>query len=242
MHSSLYSVIFEYLLTTMINSILDLFYTRICAGCKTPLLQAESLLCTSCHYHLPHTNYHLMNDNPVFKLFWGRVNLNGAAAFLQFRKGGRTQHILHAIKYQNATELGTYMGELYAQQLNQSELFRSVDVIIPVPLHISRERQRGYNQSLLFAKGLGSGLNKEISANNLLRVTATSTQTRKSRFARFINMQEVFTVKQPEQLTNKHILLVDDVVTTGSTLESCAQLLLDKTGCSVSVATIAAAL
>lgn len=242
MHSRICSVIFEYLLVTMINSLLDLFYPRICAGCKTPLLQAESLLCTVCHYHLPHTNYHLWNDNPVYKLFWGRVNLQGAAAFLQFRKGGRTQHILHAIKYQSATELGTYMGELYAQQLCQSELFQSVDVIIPVPLHISRERQRGYNQSLLFAKGLGSGLNKEIAHSNLLRVTATSSQTRKSRFARFINMQEVFTVEQPEQLRNKHVLLVDDVVTTGSTLESCAQLLLDKTGCSVSVVTIAAAL
>lgn len=226
----------------LLHHLLDLFYPRICAGCKSPLLQSEHLLCTSCHFHLPHTHYHLQQDNPVAKLFWGRVPLVAAAAFLQFRKGGRTQHILHAIKYQQAKELGELMGKLYAKQLVTQDTFNNVDVVIPVPLHPSKERQRGYNQSLLFARGLGDEMKREISSQHLLRVTATETQTRKSRYARFMNMKEVFVVEKPHELENKHILLVDDVVTTGSTLESCAQLLIDKTGCSVSVATIAAAL
>ena len=226
----------------LLHHLLDLFYPRICAGCKSPLLQSEHLLCTSCHFHLPHTHYHMQHDNPVAKLFWGRVPLLAAAAFLQFRKGGRTQHILHAIKYQQAKELGELMGKLYAEQLVTQATFKSVDVVIPVPLHPSKERQRGYNQSLLFARGLGDEMKKEISSQHLLRVTATETQTRKSRYARFMNMKEVFVVEKPNELQNKHVLLVDDVVTTGSTLESCAQLLIDKTGCSVSVATIAAAL
>lgn len=226
----------------LLHHLLDLFYPRICAGCKSPLLQSEHLLCTSCHFHLPHTHYHLQHDNPVAKLFWGRVPLLAAAAFLQFRKGGRTQHILHAIKYQQAKELGELMGKLYAEQLVTQATFKSVDVVIPVPLHPSKERQRGYNQSLLFARGLGDEMKKEISSQHLLRVTATETQTRKSRYARFMNMKEVFVVEKPHELQNKHVLLVDDVVTTGSTLESCAQLLIDKTGCNVSVATIAAAL
>jgi ComF family protein len=225
-----------------VHYLLDLFYPRICAGCKTPLLQSEHLLCTSCHFHLPHTYYHMYDDNPVAKLFWGRVPLQAAAAFLQFRKGGRTQHILHAIKYQQAQELGELMGKLYATQLSEHTVFSTADVIMPVPLHRSRERQRGYNQSLLFARGLAEELKKDVSSTHLLRVTATETQTRKSRFARFMNMQEVFTVAQPHELNGKHVLLVDDVVTTGSTLESCAQLLIDQTGCRVSVATIAAAL
>lgn len=225
-----------------LHYLLDFFYPRICAGCKMPLLQSEHVLCTSCHFHLPRTDYHLQHDNPVAKLFWGRVPLVAAAAFLQFRKGGRTQHILHAIKYQQAKELGILMGKLYAEQLLRHETFSKADVVIPVPLHPAKERQRGYNQSLLFARGLGEEMKKEISSQHLLRITATETQTRKSRYARFMNMKEVFVVEQPHELQNKHILLVDDVVTTGSTLESCAQLLMDKTGCSVSVATIAAAL
>jgi ComF family protein len=232
----------ENLSVVMFSDLLNLFYPLSCKACRAPLLKNEYLLCGRCYFHLPFTNYHRDLLNPVFRLFWGRVPLEFATSYLHFRKGGRVQQLLHALKYEGATELGEYLGSLFAGQLKEERTFEGVDSIIPVPLHAARQRQRGYNQSELFARGLSAGFDKPVVTGKLLRLTATETQTRKSRFARYENTREVFSLREPETLYQKHVLLVDDVVTTGATLEACAQLLTKDGGCRLSMATIAAAI
>ena len=226
----------------MLSDFLNLFYPSLCKACGKPLLKNEQVICTHCHYHLPHTGYHTSPDNPVYKLFWGRTNILFAAAFLHFRKGGRVQQLLHQLKYNNCPEIGERLGQLYAFQLERQSCFAPIDVIIPVPLHKNKEKLRGYNQSELFASGLATGLGREVNTVSLLRETATETQTKKSRFARYLNTKEVFAVHEPGKIAGKHVLLVDDVVTTGSTLEACVNVLNRDNLCKVSVATIAAAL
>ena len=226
----------------MLSDFLNLFYPSLCKACGNPLLKNEEVICTYCLYHLPYTGYHTSEHNPVFKLFWGRSQLEFASAFLHFRKGGRVQQLLHQLKYNNCPEIGHHLGLLYSYQLEKESCFSEIDVIIPVPLHKSKQKLRGYNQSELFAKGLGVGLGKQVNTVSLLRETATETQTKKSRFARYLNTKEVFSLYKAEEVQGKHILLVDDVVTTGSTLEACINILNQNGMCKVSVATIAAAL
>ena len=146
---------------------------------------------------------------------------------------------MHQFKYKGVKEIGNLLGEIAGAQLMKSELFKNIDLIVPVPLHKKRLRERGYNQSLCFAEGLATKLNATVEDNNLVRTVATKTQTHKSRFARFENMQEVFMVKDPDRLKNKHILLVDDIITTGSTLEACGIQLLKVEGVKLSIAAIA---
>jgi len=199
----------------------------------------EQLICTDCRYSLPFTNFHLHPDNIVAQQFWGKIDLEGAYALFYFTKGGKVQNLMHQFKYKGVKEIGNLLGNIAGGQLVESGIFRSVDIIIPVPLHKKRMRQRGYNQSACFADGLAQKLNADAEIDNLVRIVATETQTHKSRFARFENMQEVFVVNYPERLINKHVLLVDDIVTTGSTLEACAVQLLKIEGLKLSIATIA---
>lgn len=199
----------------------------------------EHIICTDCRLHLPLTNFHLQPDNIVARQFWGKVNLQGAYALYYFVKGGRVQNLMHHFKYKGMQQIGRVLGNIAGGQLAKSDNFSSADIIIPVPLHKSRLKERGYNQSTCFAEGLAQKLKAVVDNDNLVRVRATETQTHRSRFLRFENMQEVFEVKYPERLLNKHVLLVDDVITTGSTLEACAVQLLKVEGLKLSVATIA---
>jgi ComF family protein len=193
----------------------------------------------NCRYTLPFTNFHLQPDNIVARQFWGKIKLESAYALYYFTKGGKVQNLLHQFKYRGVKQIGNLLGGIAGEQLNKNEIFNTVDIIIPVPLHKKRMRQRGYNQSTCYAQGLAQKLNAVVEENNLVRVIATETQTHKSRFARFENMQEVFIVTNPERLINKHILLVDDIITTGSTLEACGSQLLKIEGLKLSIATIA---
>ena len=177
----------------------------------------------------------------VAQQFWGKINLEAAYAMCYFTKGGKMQHLMHQFKYKGMQKVGNMLGNIAGEQLHKNQIFNSADLIIPVPLHNSRLRKRGYNQSTCFAEGLSEKLNAVVELDNLVRVRATETQTHRSRFARFENMQEVFTLKNPEALKNKHVLLVDDVVTTGSTLEACGAILLEVEGLKLSIATIACA-
>ena len=188
---------------------------------------------------LPFTNFHLQPDNIVARQFWGKVNLEAAYALYYFAKGGKVQNLMHHFKYNGMQQIGVLLGNIAGAQLAKNEVFKTVDVIIPVPLHKKRLKQRGYNQSTCFAEGLAQKLNAIVDESSLIRAKATETQTHKSRFSRFENMQEVFAVINPEKLINKHVLLVDDVVTTGSTLEACAVQLLRIEGLKLSIATIA---
>ncbi len=226
----------------VINWLDDLFwlvYPELCVSCEKPLNTGEKCLCTACRFHLPKTNFHLEQVNPIFKHFWGKVKVEGAAAYFLFTKGEKVQYLIHLLKYKKRKDIGVFLGELYGYDLKKSKLFSSVDVIIPVPLHPKKLRKRGYNQSECFAEGLSQSLKVPYDTKSLKRNTETQTQTRKHRFERFENVNNVFKVIKPEQITGKHILLVDDVITTGSTLVACAEALLEQPGTTVSIATIA---
>jgi len=217
----------------------SLLSPELCSACGESLVANENLICTDCQYNLPFTNFHLFPDNIVAQQFWGKMTLEGAYALYYFNKGGKIQNLMHQFKYKGMHQIGNLLGSIAGAQLATNELFKTIDIIIPVPLHEKRLRQRGYNQSTCFAEGLALQLNAPVENDNLVRIATTETQTRKSRFARFENMQEVFGVKNPGKLVNKHVLLVDDIITTGSTLEACGTQLLKIDGVKLSVAAIA---
>ena len=224
-----------------LSDFVALLFPELCNACGESLVNGEELICTDCRYHLPFTDFHLKADNMVAQQFWGKINLEAAYAMCYFTKGGKIQHLMHQFKYKGIQKIGVMLGNIAGGQLAANPFFSTADVIIPVPLHKSRLRKRGYNQSTCFAEGLSQKLNIPVDENNLVRLRATETQTHRSRFSRFENMQEVFTLKDPEALMNKHVLLVDDIVTTGSTLEACGAELLKVEGLKLSIATIACA-
>lgn len=220
---------------------ISLLFPQLCHACGESLIKGEELICTDCRYNLPFTNFHLQADNMVARQFWGKINLEAAYAMCYFTKGGKMQHLLHHFKYKGIGKIGNILGNIAGKQLAANPVFSKADAIIPVPLHKSRLRKRGYNQSTCFAEGLSEKLNIPVEEHNLLRIRATETQTHRSRFSRFENMQEVFALTNPQALVHKHIILVDDVVTTGSTLEACGSELLKVEGLKLSIATIACA-
>jgi len=224
---------------TYLADFVSLLFPQLCPACGESLMAGEHVICTDCRFNLPFTNFHLQPDNIVARQFWGKVNLEAAYALYYFAKGGKIQNLMHHFKYRGMQQIGVLLGNIAGGQLTKNDIFKTVDIIIPVPLHKKRLRQRGYNQSTCFANGLAEKLNTPVDETSLVRTKATETQTHRSRFSRFENMQEVFAVIEPEKLKNKHILLVDDVVTTGSTLEACAMQLLKIEGVKLSIATIA---
>jgi ComF family protein len=224
---------------TYLADFVALIFPQLCAGCHGSLMANEDILCTDCLYSLPFTNFHLQADNIVAQQFWGKLPVEAAYALYYFNKGGKVQNLVHQFKYNGQQRIGNLLGSIAGKQLRQNIIFTAADMIIPVPLHKSRLNKRGYNQSACFADGLAQELKAIVEIDNLARVTATKTQTHKSRFARFQNMQEVFTVLHPDRLANKHVLLVDDIITTGSTLEACGMELLKVPGLKLSIATIA---
>lgn len=219
--------------------LLTLIFPKLCPACGTELVANEPVICTDCQYNLPLTNFHLVADNIVAQQFWGKINIEAAYALYYFTKGGKVQNLMHHFKYSGMQQIGNLLGNIAGKQLSTNEKFAQVDYIIPVPLHKTRLKERGYNQSTCFANGLAEKLNGVVEENNLIRSRDTQTQTHRSRFARFENMQDVFVVADPQKLENKHVLLVDDIVTTGSTLEACAIPLLKIPGLKLSIATIA---
>lgn len=225
----------------LLSYLTELLFPRLCVVCGDKLIEQEQWICLNCVHHIPRTNFHLDRDNPVARLFYGRANIENATSFFYFSKGSNYQTLLHDMKYKGMKELGKEIGKHFAIDLQQSPEFRSVDIICPVPLHPSKEEKRGYNQSWWIASGIAQQMTKELSSDNLLRTTATETQTRKSRFARWQNVEGIFEVSNPEAFLGKHILLVDDVVTTGATLEACAAAILSATNAKVSIATLATA-
>lgn len=227
------------LLRAYLADFVSLLFPELCHACGESLVDGEELICTDCLYNLPYTNFHQQPDNIVARQFWGKVKTEAAYALFYFTKGGKVQQLMHQFKYKHTPLIGNKLGQLAGGQLNQSKAFQHIDAVIPVPLHKSRLRKRGYNQSACFAEGLAETLNTKVIVHNLVRTKATETQTHKSRFERSVNMQDVFTVNDPDELADKYVLLVDDVVTTGATLESCAAALLTVPGLRLSIATIA---
>jgi ComF family protein len=224
---------------TYIKDFISLVFPEVCLSCGKGLYKNEYRICTQCLYHLPKTGYHLQVDNPVARLFWGRVDIYSAAAQYNFEKGSSVQKLIHHLKYKGQKDIGITLGKWYGGELKESELYKNVDLIIPVPLHKTKERRRGYNQSALFAEGLSEGMGIKHDILSLSRTYASETQTRKSRYNRWKNVETVFHLNNTKALIDKHVLLVDDVVTTGSTLEACSQALAKIPGIKISIATIA---
>jgi len=226
----------------MLNDFLSLVFPKVCYACGKSLFKNEDCICIYCHYHLPKTNFHLDPGNPVMKLFWGRINIHAASSLYLFNKGSKIQHLIHQLKYRGKSEIGISIGRYYGRELKAAPLFSPVTIVVPVPLHKTKLRKRGYNQSEVFAQGLAESLEIEDCRDALIRTRESYTQTKKSRYDRWKNVEGIFHITAPGRLTGKHILLVDDVVTTGSTLEACAGKILEIPGTKVSVVTIASTL
>lgn len=221
--------------------LLDLIYPNLCFICGETLLKSESHICLSCLNNIPRTNYHLLTDNPVEKRFWGKAPIFRGTSFFFFQKGSPFQKLLHELKYKGNKEIGEILGRYAAAELLNSPDFCSIDIIIPIPLHPKRFAQRGYNQSEWISKGLSAVLDKPQNTNTLKRVKQTTTQTKKSVFERFENTEGIFELSGAKELEGKHLLLIDDVLTTGSTLNAAINTLLNIPNVKISIFTLAIA-
>jgi len=223
----------------MYKNILQLIFPNVCINCHQSLVINENLLCLNCQLELPETQYHLTKDNSIEKSLWGKIPFQRAFSFLYFNQEGITQKILHELKYKGNEELAVFLGKIYGQRLKSSNAVQGVDGIMAIPLHPIKLRKRGYNQSEAFATGLAEVLEIPDYSSLLFRKKNTETQTQKSRIERWNNVKSVFGLKNAETIQNKHILVVDDVITTGATIESCINEIMKKSNCKLSIASIA---
>lgn len=228
-------------LKKIFNDTVHLFFPHVCIGCGSDLLTRDSHLCARCFVNLPLTGFAKHQNNPIEKNFWGRISLTAAHAHFYFSKGVVIQQMIHQLKYKNNTEIGIYMGELMAKELMESKRFNDIDALIPLPLFPDKERKRGYNQAAIICEGMSKVMNKPVISGNLIRQRFTETQTKKHRVERWENVEGSFVVKVPSAFKNKHLLLVDDVITTGATLEAASIALLKEPTIKISVAALATA-
>lgn len=222
-------------------AIVRLFFPARCAVCGAPLQTGEEGVCLRCDMEMPRTGYHLHKDNPVERLFWGKFPLERATSYLYYNKGDDFRRLLHALKYAGRQDLGELTGRFMAAELAPSGFFHGVDVIVPVPLHPKRQRSRGYNQSACIARGISAVTGIPVDTLSVVRHKPTETQTRKSTYERWENVAGIFQLTAPHSFTGKHVLLVDDVLTTGSTITACADAFKEVDGVRLSVLTLALA-
>lgn len=222
-------------LPLLIHDLAGLVYPDLCLACHQKLAEEPEGICIHCLSSLPRTFFHQHLDNPIAGIFTGRVNFEKATAYLYFEKKGITQHLLHLLKYKKEPRIGTLLGKLAGRELRESGFINDIDGIIPIPLHPKKLDLRGYNQSLIIGKAMAETSGIRMYSDLVIRNTHTSSQTRKGRFERWTNVKDIFAVTDEEPLRNKHVLLVDDVVTTGSTIEACAQSLWHLPGLKISV-------
>ncbi len=227
------------ILKNIFASTLHLFYPHVCTGCGSDLLQQDNLLCLHCINNLPHTNFAQHNNNPVEKIFWGRIPITAAHSEFYFSKEFLIQQLIHQLKYKNNTAIGFYLGELMGKILLNSNRFNNIDYLIPLPLYPDKEHKRGYNQATIICNGMSEVMNIPVLNDNVIRQKFTETQTRKHRTERWENVEGSFKIKNPETLKGKNILLVDDVITTGATLEACGSVILQTEGAKLYIATLA---
>lgn len=226
-------------LKSPLNDFLHLLFPHICTGCGSDVLEDKEQLCLKCFSELTSTEFFDHADNPVEQTFYGRLAVRNAAAGYFFTKDSLLQHLLIQLKYRNNKDIGVYMGRLLGRMLLQSDRFKDVDAMIPLPLNPRREKKRGYNQATAICQGISEVWEKPIIEKNVIRKVFTETQTQKGRISRWQNMDGVFAISEPTDLQGKHLLLVDDVVTTGATLEACGNEILKVPNTTLSIATLA---
>jgi ComF family protein len=223
----------------VIKAITHLFFPKVCFACGKPISSKLDHICIACRHALPRTSAHTMAENPIERIFWGRLPLEKATSFLKFQKKGRVQHLIHHFKYKRKKEIGETLGALAASELEQDNFFEGIDYLIPVPIHKLKLKKRGFNQSHHIAMGVEETTKIEARYDIIDKVTNTQSQTRKGRFKRWKNVESTFKLKNTENLEGKHLLLIDDVLTTGSTLEACGRELLKIPKLKLSLLTIA---
>ncbi|MDR1680666.1 MAG: ComF family protein [Prevotellaceae bacterium] len=216
-----------------------LIYPKLCEACDEQLGVHERIICSSCLYHLPRTGYWNEPGNPIEQLFWERVQVEHACALFFFKQGNRYRRLLYKLKYEGHREIGIRLGELLGEELKKAPSYQAIEVIVPVPLHPKKQYQRGYNQSELIAEGIAKVTGWKVNTTALSRRINTDTQIRKSQWERLGNVSNAFHLNSPDAMKDKHILLIDDVLTTGATLEACAVELQKATGCKINIAVIA---
>jgi ComF family protein len=229
------------MLQAIVKSIINLFFPPVCAGCHSFLLSNENVICTVCRHNIPLTNHHLNSDNEAFKKFYGRIPVEHTSALLYFHQKGIVQELIHNLKYKGQEQIGTVLGEWYAEDLKKLEILTTVDEIIPVPLHKRKLRERGYNQVTNFGTTISISLGISYNPNLLVRNIYSKTQSKKNLVNRSEGIDTVFDVVFTEKDHNKHFLLIDDVLTTGSTLEACSHALLKIPGAKISIVCMAMA-
>ena len=223
----------------LFQSIIGLFFPRLCLACGKSLFDHEEFVCNACWLGMPKTNFHLDPENPVAQTFWGRVWLVDAAACFYYIRGNKVQRLIHHLKYKGEEELGVYLGEYYGNELLHHDFLTQAEIIVPVPLHPKKLKKRGYNQSESIARGISRSMGFTVMTDVLYRTKFTDTQTKKSRFNRWKNVENLFEVNQTDRLQGKHVVVVDDVITTGSTIEACVEALQKVPGIKVSVIALA---
>ena len=225
----------------ILEPLVHMIYPHLCAGCESDLLEQNELVCYKCISSLPHTHFASIENNPVEKIFWGRVDIAAAMSEFYFTKDSVVQNLVYELKYRDNKAIGIYLGEMIGESILGSDRFKNIDAIIPIPLYKSREKKRGYNQAALLANGISKIINIPSIENNVIRTRATDTQTKKHRRDRWENVSGGFAIKNPKVLEQKHLLLVDDVLTTGATLEACAIEIFKIPGVKISIAVLALA-
>lgn len=226
-------------LSNILNDINSVLAPTVCFGCNAHLIRGEQHLCTVCRNQLPLTDYTFNDENAVDRIFYGRIAIKKASSFLFFTENGIVQQLIHHLKYKNQEQIGNFLGDWYGQILKENHFLSTIDAVVPVPLHKKKIKKRGYNQTALFAKKLAQHLNAEYIDHILVKTANTKTQTKKSRIGRLQNNRELYRLSDPVFLKNKNILLVDDVITSGATMEICTKALLKAEGVKIYITSMA---
>lgn len=222
----------------VVQGLSSISFPQHCYHCQIPLAEQTEVLCRECETELPFTNFENQTDNIVFQTFWGRAPISFATAGFHFRHGETLQKLMHLLKYRNHPEIGIYLGRLMGQQLAKSNLITNLTSIIPVPLHARRLTNRGYNQSDMIAQGIAEALNLEVMSDLLFRTSYNTSQTTKKHYERWQNVDGIFHVEAAHRAQNGHLLLIDDIITTGSTLEACCRALTKINNVKITVAVV----
>ena len=225
----------------MFKPIVNLFFPKVCYACLHLLSDNEKTICINCRHDLPVTNFHFDNDDTVTKVFYGRAKIESGTALFRFEKKGLVQQLIHGLKYKGYENIGFSLGNWLGGELKNIEPYKSIDIVIPVPLHKKKLQKRGFNQVAKFGQQIAEALKADYKADVLLKVTASKSQVNKKRLARWNHSDELFTLANSESIENKHILLVDDIITTGATLEACIAVLNQAKNVKISIATMAIA-